>query len=116
MLEQLTNNLENVVIDKLQIEKNLNLTKGACLAEKIMVNLVDKGFGRQESHEILRKAAIKAKNEDISIKDILTQNKLIKDKFTNEELDDLLNPHNYIGEAVNLTKNLIKYINKKYNF
>jgi adenylosuccinate lyase len=116
MLGQLTDNLENVVIDELQIEKNLNLTKGACLAEKIMVNMVDKGFGRQESHEILRKAVIKAKNEDISIKEILTQNKLIKDKFTSEELDDLLNPHNYIGEAVNLTNNLIKYINKKYNF
>jgi adenylosuccinate lyase len=116
MLRQLTINLEYVVIDEEQIEKNLNLTKGACLAENIMVNLVDKGFGRQESHEILRKAIIKSKNESVSIKELLTQHELIKTKFTSEELDDLLNPHKYIGEAVNITNNLIKYINKKYDF
>ena len=116
MIRELSNNLENLVMDEEQIEKNLNLTKGACLAEKVMVNLVNKGFGRQESHEILRKAAIKAKNENSSIKDILSQHSLIKTKFTDQEFDDLLNPHYYIGEAINLVENLIKYIKEKYNF
>ncbi|TFF89043.1 MAG: adenylosuccinate lyase [Promethearchaeota archaeon] len=115
MIREITKNLENIVFDETQIEKNLNLTKGACLAEKIMVNLVQKGFGRQESHELLRKSVIKAKNENLSIKEILTQNKLIMSKFTPQELDDLLNPHKYVGEAVNLVDRLIKYIKKKHN-
>lgn len=116
MIREISDNLENLVIDEDQIEKNLNLTKGACLAEKVMVNLVNKGFGRQESHEILRKAAIKAKKENLSIKDILSQHQLIKTKFTNSELDDLLNPHYYTGEAINLVENLITNIKKKYDF
>jgi len=116
MIRELGNNLENVVIDEIQIEKNLNLTKGLCLAEKIMVNLVDKGFGRQESHEILRKATLKVKNENLSIKEVLSQDPLIKTKYTNEDLDNLLNPHNYIGEAINLVEKLIKYIKEKYGF
>ncbi|MFW9930598.1 MAG: adenylosuccinate lyase [Candidatus Thorarchaeota archaeon] len=116
MIKELTKNLKNIVFDENQIEKNLNLTKGACLAEKIMINLVNKGFGRQESHEILRRAVIKAKAEESSIKEILGQDPLIKSKFTNQELDDLLNPHKYIGEAINLVDNLIKYIKKKYKY
>ena len=116
MIKELTKNLNNIVFDENQIEKNLNLTKGACLAEKIMISLVNKGFGRQESHEILRKAAIKAKTEGLSIREILGQVPSIKSKFSSQELDDLLDPHKYIGEAINLVNNLIKYIKKKYNY
>ncbi|GAH09419.1 unnamed protein product, partial [marine sediment metagenome] len=57
MINQLTKNIEEVEFDELKIEENLNLTKGAVLSEKIMVNLVEKGIGRQEGHEILRNAA-----------------------------------------------------------
>jgi len=116
MIRELSNNLENIVFDENHIEKNLNLTKGACLAEKIMVNLVSREIGRQESHEILRKAAIKARNENLSIKDILIQNKLIMSKFNIAELEDLLDPHKYIGMAITLVENLIEYIKKKYKF
>jgi adenylosuccinate lyase len=116
MIKELTINLNNIVFDENQIEENLNLTKGACLAEKIMISLVNKGFGRQESHEILRKAAIKAKTEDLSIREILGLDPLIKSKFSSQELDDLLDPHKYIGEAINLVNNLINYIKKKYNY
>ena len=70
---------EKISLEK--IEENLNLTKGACLAEKIMVWLVAKGIGRQESHEILRQSIIKSKKENRLIKDILLENNLIKDKF-----------------------------------
>ncbi|MHA1535353.1 MAG: adenylosuccinate lyase, partial [Promethearchaeota archaeon] len=74
MINQLTEIIIGVEFDEFKIEENLNLTKGASLSEKVMVNLVKKGIGRQEGHEILRKAAIKAKNENILIKEILYKN------------------------------------------
>ncbi|MFW9947080.1 MAG: adenylosuccinate lyase [Candidatus Odinarchaeota archaeon] len=116
MVKQLTNNIKGIEFDMDKIEVNLNLTKGACLAEKIMVNLVARGIGRQEGHEILRKSAIKSKKEDRLIKDILLENNKIRDKFTKEELDLLLDPHNYIGKAIVQTENLIKFLKNKYNF
>ncbi|MFX1558254.1 MAG: adenylosuccinate lyase, partial [Promethearchaeota archaeon] len=64
MIKQLLKNLQGIEFDEIQVEKNLNLTKGACLAEKIMLDLVDKGIGRQEGHEILRKAVIRSKKEN----------------------------------------------------
>ncbi len=115
MIKQLTSIIQEVEFDKERIEENLNLTKGACLSEKIMLNLVEKGIGRQKGHEILRKAAIKAKKENRFIKEILLENGKITERFTKDEIDDLLNPHNYIGKSLELVENLLKFLKNKHN-
>jgi len=114
MINELTKILQGLEFDEEKIEENLNLTKGACLAEKIMVELVNKGLGRQEGHEILRQAAIKARNETLYMKDILIEDKKIKNLFSKEELDEILDPHKYIGKAIEQTENLIKFLKNKY--
>ena len=114
MINQLTDIILGVEFDEFKIEKNLNLTKGASLSEKVMVNLVKKGIGRQEGHEILRKAAIKAKNENILIKEILYKNPKIQEVLSKNEIDDLLNPHKYIGKALEQTENLLNVLKNKY--
>lgn len=115
MIQQLINNLKGIEFDDKKIEENLNLTKGACLAEKVMVKLVDKGIGRQEGHELLRKSAIKSKKENSLMKDILLENSKIRNKFTEEELTDILDPYKYIGKSIEQTENLIKFLKNKYN-
>ena len=114
MLAQLTKNIEEVEFDEIKIEENLNLTKGAVLSEKIMVNLVEKGIGRQEGHEILRNAAIKAKKENKFLKEILIANPKIEEVFTKKEIDHLLNPHKYLGKAVEQTENILQFLKNKY--
>jgi len=114
MIIQLTRNIEEVEFDEIKIEENLNLTKGAVLSEKIMVNLVEKGIGRQEGHEVLRNAAIKAKKENRFLKEILMENPRIEKVFTKTEIDNLLNPHSYIGKAVEQTEDLIKFLKNKH--
>jgi adenylosuccinate lyase len=114
MIKQLTQILQGLEFNKKKIESNLNLTKGAALAERIMVDLVNKGIGRQEGHEILRQAAIQARNEEVYMKDILIKHEKIKDKFTKEELDEILNPHNYIGKAIEQVENLTNILKNKY--
>jgi adenylosuccinate lyase len=115
MLQQMINILKGAVFDEDRIEKNLNLTKGACLSEKVMVELVRRGIGRQEGHEILRKAAIKSRTENRFIKDILLEKDDIKNRFSEQEISDLLNPQKYIGSAILQVENLINYLKKKYN-
>ncbi|MFX1326304.1 MAG: adenylosuccinate lyase, partial [Promethearchaeota archaeon] len=98
------------------IEENLNLTKGACLTEKVMVELVNKGIGRQEGHEILRTAAILARKEDRYMNDILIENPKIKNLFSKEELSEIFDPHKYIGTANAQVENLVKILKNKYNW
>jgi len=116
MIKQLIQNLKGVEFNKKKIEENLNLTKGAYLTEKVMVQLVKRGIGRQESHEILRKASIKARKEDLDMKDILIENHEIKQKFLKEELADLFDPQKYLGKAVEQVDNLIKFLKSKHSF
>ena len=114
MIQELISNLQGLEFDEQKIEENLNLTKGACLAEKIMVELVSKGIGRQEGHEILRKAAIEARKENKFMKDILIKDEIVKNKFSKSELDDLLDPHQYIGKAIEQVEKLNKLLRNKY--
>ncbi|HUW90826.1 MAG TPA: adenylosuccinate lyase [Candidatus Nanopelagicaceae bacterium] len=114
MINQLTDIILGVEFDEFKIEENLNLTKGAILFEKVMVNLVKKGVGRQEGHEILRKAAIKAKKEKILIKEILYKNPKIQELLSKNEIDELLDPHKYIGKALEQTENLLNVLKNKY--
>ena len=115
MINQLIQNLKNLEFNEKNIEKNLNLTKGACLAEKIMVELVNRGIGRQEGHELLRKAAIQARENDKYLKETLIEIEIIKNEFSKEELDELLDPHKYIGKAAEQIENLIRYLKNKHN-
>ncbi|MFX0020914.1 MAG: adenylosuccinate lyase [Candidatus Hermodarchaeota archaeon] len=116
MIKQLTQNLKGLEFDESKIEDNLNLTRGACLTEKVMVELVNRGIGRQEGHEILRQASIKARETKTNMSDILTEDKRIIEKFTTKELNEMFDPHKYIGKAVEQVDNLVKSLKTKYNF
>jgi len=48
------------------------------------------------------------------MKDILIENKKIKNKVSKEELDEILDPHRYIGKAIEQVDNLIKILKSKY--
>ena len=73
-----------------------------------------KGIGRQEGHEIMRNSAIEARNKDVSMKEIMMKNNLIKEKFKESELDEMLDPRNYIGKAVEQVDALVKKLKAKY--
>ncbi|MHA1745049.1 MAG: adenylosuccinate lyase [Promethearchaeota archaeon] len=100
MLTQMAQILEGQEFNEDAIQRNLDLTQGAFLAERIMVVLVEKGIGRQEGHEILRQAAIEARKTKMPMKNILLQNPDIAGKFQELELEDLLDPANYLGLAI----------------
>jgi len=114
MIKELTNNLQGLEFDEEKIKENLNLTKGASLAEKVMIELVNRGIGRQEGHEILRQAAIKARNDNLYMKDILMENKMIEEKFSKEELNEIFDPNKYIGKSIEQVDILIKTLKDKY--
>jgi len=116
MIKELTTNLKGIEFDEIRIEENLNLTKGACLSEKVMVQLVNKGIGRQEGHELLRQAAITARKDNRYMREILYENLKIKSLFSKEELDEIFDPHKYIGKAIDQVENLIKCIKSKYGW
>jgi adenylosuccinate lyase len=112
MLKQMNLVLSGLEFNYKNIKRNLKLTKGLIMTEHLMMGLVKKGIGRQEAHEMLRKASIKVMKENRTLKEVLTENEIIKKNFTGKELDWYLDPENYLGTAVEQVDNVIKELKK----
>jgi adenylosuccinate lyase len=70
------------------------------MSEAVMMTLTKKGVNRQEAHELLRKLAIKSEIEKKHFKQILMENEFVHSKLTEKEIDEALNPKNYLGTAI----------------
>jgi len=112
MLKQMKSILSGLEFNHNNIKKNLKLTKGLIMTEHLMMGLVKKGIGRQEAHEMLRKASIKVMKSNKTLKEVLTEIEIIKKKFTGKELDWYLDPKNYLGTAVEQVENVVKKLKK----
>jgi adenylosuccinate lyase len=100
LLRQLEGVLRNLTINKENIRRNLALTDGMIMSERIMIELVERGMGRQEAHELLRQSAGAALATGKSFRDVLLNNKRIMAFLKVKDLDRCLNPESYVGTAV----------------
>ena len=114
ILRQMTGILRDAVFDYTNIERNLNLTLGLCLTEKVMIELVEKGIGRQDAHEMLRRLAMKCWNERRSLREVMLEDEEASGLVTEAELDDWLNPENYIGTAVEQVEKAVHALRERY--
>ena len=78
----------------------MEITNGRMMSESVMLNLAKKGLGRQKSHELTRQLAIKSHNEQRSFKEILLENEIIKKYFNQIEIEQIMDPRNYLGTAL----------------
>ncbi|MHC1605061.1 MAG: adenylosuccinate lyase [Candidatus Methanofastidiosia archaeon] len=95
---------KNLVFFPENIKRNLHLTKGKNMAEAIMIALTKKGASRQDAHEILRIITTSADNFKAEIK----RNSQIKRYLTKQDIDELLKPENYLGEAKKIVDKVLE--------
>lgn len=105
--------IKKLKVNKENVERNLNLTKGLIMAERIMIELAKRGMGRQTAHEVVRQCAMKAYEEKRHLKDVLLENKEVMKYLTKEELEKLMNPKTYIGLAPQIVDEVIKTLRNK---
>jgi adenylosuccinate lyase len=114
ILRQMTSILRGLVFDHENIRRNLDLTLGLCLTERVMLELVSKGVGRQEAHELMRRLAMKCWNERRSLREVMPEDEQARRLVTEDELDDWLRPENYLGTAVNQVENVVRMLKAKF--
>ncbi len=107
--KKLFNELE---INKDQMRKNLDLTKGLILSQRVTFFLADK-IGKDTADNLMHDVSMKALNEDVTLKEAIQKNNVISKYFSDDELDKLLNPETYIGLAIQQTKLVIQDIESK---
>jgi adenylosuccinate lyase len=108
MLSLMCDVVTNLRVDKQRMLQNLTLTQGRAMSEAVMMALAKKGVNRQEAHEMLRKLTIISATEKKDFKQVLLQDKSISGKLSQAEIDEALNPKNYLGTAVKQAEKFAK--------
>ena len=115
VISKTANVLTNLWVDSDRMLANIASQKGLVMAEKVMIELVSHGIGRDEAHEILRSASFEAIDKGEELIDICARTPAIAAAFSAEELEAMFDPANHIGvsgeivdEAVVLARSAIQ--------
>ncbi|MFX1334433.1 MAG: adenylosuccinate lyase [Promethearchaeota archaeon] len=99
--------LPGLTIIKEKVEKNLYLLDGRQCSERLLMEIT-KSVGRQKGHEILRELT----RED-DFKDAVKNHPQIRELLSDKEIEDFLDPINYIGLAPETVDLVIGIIEEK---
>jgi len=108
MLTVMTNVLADLWVDEQKMLQNLELTQGRTMSEAVMISLVKKRMNRQKAHELLRNLTIQSEAEKQPFKKTLLQDKTVREKLSEKEIDKALNPRNYLGTAIKQISLVVK--------
>jgi adenylosuccinate lyase len=108
ILHLMCNVVANLRVDEKRMFKNVDLTEGRTMSEAVMIALTKKGMSRQEAHELLRRLTIKSEKEARPFKKILVEDKTVSRKLNKNEIDQALNPRNYLGTAIDQVESMVK--------
>jgi adenylosuccinate lyase len=113
LLFLMNNVVANLVVNEQNMLRNVKLTEGRGMSEAVMIALTKKGMDRQEAHELLRKLTLKCEGEGRLFKEVLMENKMVSKKLTEKEIDEALNPENYLGTAMKQVELVVKKTRKE---
>lgn len=91
----LANGLE---VDAARMSRNLELTQGLVLAEAVSIVLAQR-VGRDTAHHLLEQCCKRAVAEQRHLRAVLGDEPQVTAELSDAELDDLLNPAHYLGQA-----------------
>jgi|SRR5579864_5421625 len=84
------------------MERNLELSQGAVLAERVVNMLVEKGVARQEAHDRVRKIALKSIDTDVPFVKVLREDAFVSKRLKPREIKEALDYEGYLGSTAQL--------------
>ncbi|WP_010277703.1 adenylosuccinate lyase [Paenibacillus senegalensis] len=90
--------LKGLIVKPDKMMRNLNLLGGLLLSERVMFSLAKK-LGKQTAHEVVYELSMQATEQNIPFREVLLNDERVREKVTEQELEDLMNPATYLGSA-----------------
>jgi len=112
IIYKMTNVFENLMVFPYKMKENMNISKGLPMAESLMTALIEKGMGRGDAHELMRKTALQAVQENKTLKEMFLSDKQNLELLSKEEVDQALNPENYLGVSDQLIERVLKKLER----
>tara|TARA_B100000963_G_scaffold346521_1_gene351825 strand:- start:5548 stop:6879 length:1332 start_codon:yes stop_codon:yes gene_type:complete len=101
--------LNELEVNKDVMRKNLNITNGLILSQRVTYFLADI-IGKDTAESMIHDIAMKAIAENISLSDAIKNDKIASKYFTDQDLKNLLDPETYIGLAIEQVEIIINQI------
>ena len=94
--------LTNRILSGLEVfpdnmKRNLELSQGLLLAERVVNQLVEAGVPRQDAHERVRRLAMRSFDEKLSFAKVLQEDKIVGKRLTSAQISDALDYESYLG-------------------
>ena len=103
--------LSGLEVDTDRVRRNLHMLKGVNLAERVLLQLVKSGMGREEAYALTKRAAFSSYKKGVPFSEELMRTSKISKVLRKEVIADLTNPENYLGLSEEIVKRAVKEIN-----
>ena len=100
-LVRLSNVVKNLNIYPERMKKNLNITRGIFFSQRVLLELTNVGFSREEAYKIVQINAMKSWNKNSSFLSNIVSDKKITDKIPVNKLKKLFN-FSYHTKKINI--------------
>ncbi len=100
-LQQAIGLLEGLEVDAQRMRRNLGLTHGLVLAEAVSIALARR-IGREAAHHLVEQCCRRAVEQRRELRAVLGEEARVSAELSGDELDRLLDPAHYLGQASRL--------------
>ena len=81
--------IDGLVVYPQQIEKNVSITKGSFFSQKVLTELIENGFSREEAYLIIQEAAFTSFTNQQDFKEVLLSNPTIRGCISPEKIEEM---------------------------
>src|SRR2546428_5082834 len=89
--------LKGLEVSPKNMERNLELSQGAILAERIVNMLVEKGVARQEAYAKVRRVSMRSLDSGIPFSKAIQGDTFVSKRLTLKEIKEALDYRNYLS-------------------
>ncbi len=107
-LNRLNNVVKSMKVNKDNMKKNLELTKGIFFSQRVLLELTSKGLRRDKAYRIVQKCAVKSLEKNTSFYKSLLKDKVIMDKIPVNILKKLFDFGYHIRKIDVIFKRILK--------
>ncbi|MCQ9392306.1 3-carboxy-cis,cis-muconate cycloisomerase [Pseudomonas viridiflava] len=97
-LQQALQVVPGLQVDAERMRVNLESTRGLVLAEAVSIALAQR-IGRDAAHHLIEQSCRQAVEQGVHLRQVLGENPEVTEQLSSEELDRLLDPAHYLGQA-----------------
>ena len=100
-------------VNRERMQENMENQGGLIMAEKVMLELVDRGMPRDEAHEELRKASMESLDRGVNLEVACNSSNAIMSLIDPDELSGFFKPESHLGSSSELVENAISIAKKR---